>query len=58
MWYHPPDKWWDFMAFVERTNLELLRRFNDEGIEFAFPSQTLYLAGDAARPVQWQNPAN
>ncbi len=42
-WYHPPN-YWDFMKFSEQLNLEILRRFNAEGIEFAFPTQTLYLA--------------
>jgi len=27
--------------------MELLRRFNQEGIEFAFPTRTLYLKKDA-----------
>ena len=49
-WYHPPD-YWGYCAFVERTNLEILERFNAEGIEFAFPTQTLFLAGDANRPL-------
>lgn len=49
-WYHPPD-YWKFMAFGEKVNLEILRRFNEEGIEFAFPTQTLYLAGDPRRPL-------
>jgi len=46
-WYHPPD-WWAYCAFNERVNHELLRRYNDEGIAFAFPTQTLYLEGNAA----------
>lgn len=45
-WYTPPD-WWDYQAFNNDFNLELLRRFNDEGIEFAFPTQTLYLKQDS-----------
>lgn len=49
-WYHPPD-YWDFMTFTENFNKEVLRRFNDEGIDFAFPTQTLYLAGDSSRPL-------
>ncbi|MBW1722661.1 MAG: mechanosensitive ion channel family protein [Deltaproteobacteria bacterium] len=49
-WYHPPN-YWDYMAFSERFNREVLRRFNEEGIEFAFPTQTLYLAGDPSRPL-------
>ncbi|MBU1909239.1 MAG: mechanosensitive ion channel family protein [Verrucomicrobia bacterium] len=49
-WYHPPD-YWAYLAFGERLNLDILRRFNEEGIEFAFPTQTLYLAGDPKRPL-------
>lgn len=49
-WYHPPD-YWSYMAFTEKFNMELFKRFNEEGIEFAFPTQTLYLAGDPARPL-------
>ncbi len=49
-WYHPPD-YWAYMDFSERFNKELFRRFNEEGIDFAFPTQTVYLAGDKARPL-------
>lgn len=49
-WYHPPE-YWDFLAFNERVNMEILRRFNEEGIEFAFPTRTLYMAGDPNRPL-------
>jgi len=48
-WYHPPE-YWDFMRFSEKVNIEILNRFNSEGIDFAFPTQTLYLAGDKKRP--------
>jgi MscS family membrane protein len=47
-WYHPAD-YWDMQEWQQRTCLELLRRFNDEGINFAFPSRTLYLANDDNR---------
>ena len=50
-WYTPPD-YWKAMAFGEKFNMELLRRFNAEGIDFAFPTQTLYLAGDPKRPLK------
>jgi len=49
-WYHPPE-YWKFMAFGEWFNKEVFRRFHEEGIEFAFPTQTLYLAGDPSRPL-------
>jgi len=42
-WYHPAD-YWAYLAFSERLNLQILQRFNAEGIAFAFPTQTLYLA--------------
>jgi len=48
-WYYPPD-YWEFMAFGEKFNKEVFQRFNEEGIEFAFPTQTLFVAGDPARP--------
>lgn len=51
-WYHPPD-WWAYCAFTEWVNKEVFRRFNEEGIDFAFPTQTLYLAGDPKRPLNW-----
>jgi len=46
-WYHPPD-YWDYLAFSEKVNMEILKRFNEAGIEFAFPTQTLYINRDAA----------
>jgi len=49
-WYHPPD-YWAYMDFTERFNKEVFRCFNEEGIEFAFPTQTVYLAGDKTRPI-------
>jgi MscS family membrane protein len=44
-WYHPAD-YWAYMAFNDRLNREILRRFNDEGIRFAFPTRTVHLAGN------------
>lgn len=49
-WYHPAA-WWDYMAFSEQLNKNLFRRYGEEGIEFAFPTQTLFLAGDPGRPL-------
>ena len=43
-WFAPPD-WWQYLAFTHEFNMELLERFNAEGIEFAFPTQTLYVKG-------------
>lgn len=50
LWYHPAN-YWDFQVFIQRTCLEILRRFRDAGIDFAFPSRTVYTAGDDKRPL-------
>jgi MscS family membrane protein len=48
--------WWgstDFKEYLlqfQKLNLELKRRFDAEGINFAFPSQTVYLRQDST----WQ----
>jgi MscS family membrane protein len=48
--------WWNSTDFKEyllqfqKLNLELKRRFDAEGISFAFPSQTVYVRQDSS----WQ----
>jgi len=49
-WYYPPD-YWEYMKFSERVNLRILEQFNAEGIDFAFPTQTVYLANDDKRQM-------
>lgn len=49
-WFTPPE-YWDFQAFNNEVNMEILKRFNVAGIEFAFPTQTLYLANDDKRQL-------
>ena len=34
-----------YMDIQQKMNLEIMRRFEAEGIEFAYPTQTLYLEG-------------
>jgi MscS family membrane protein len=50
-WYHPAD-WWGYSAWLERTCLTILRRFREAEIDFAFPSRTVYVAGDDRRRLQ------
>ena len=38
--------------------MQIMERFNAEGIDFAFPSQTLYLAGDSKRPINLGQPSS
>jgi MscS family membrane protein len=49
-WYHPPI-YWDYLDHATWINLQIKERFNAEGIDFAFPTQTLHLAGDENRPL-------
>jgi len=49
-WYFPPN-YWDFLDLSERVNLKIMRAFEAEGIEFAFPTTTTYLAQDDRRPL-------
>lgn len=41
-WVKPPD-YWLFQEVNEKVNLAIMRAFEAENIEFAFPTQTLYL---------------
>lgn len=52
-WYHPPN-YWDYQAWLQRTCLEIMRRFEAEGIDFAFPTQTVYVANDDKRQLKLQ----
>ena len=36
----------DIMGVQSEINTEILRRFNDKGLEFAFPTQTIYAKTD------------
>jgi len=49
-WFHPPD-YWEATRFAEQVNLRIMRAFEAEGIEFAFPTTTTYLAQDDRRPL-------
>jgi MscS family membrane protein len=52
-WYHPAE-YWDYLQWCEKFNLALMRAYEDEGIEFAFPTTTTYLAQDERRPLSIQ----
>lgn len=49
-WFHPPG-YWAFKEFADLVNVQIKERFDAEGIGFAFPTQTLHLAGDNNRPL-------
>jgi MscS family membrane protein len=49
-WYHPAE-YWDYLEHSHWVNLQIMERFRKEGIDFAFPTQTLHVAGDDKRPI-------
>lgn len=54
-WYQfadDPDRgFFTFLDHCQLVNTKLFRAYGEAGIDFAFPTQTLYLAGDADRRI-------
>lgn len=50
-WFVPASDYWAFMEFDQAFNLAVLRRFNEDGIEFASPKQTLCPASESKRLI-------
>ena len=50
-WYHPAE-YWDYLQHATWINMQIMERFNAEGIDFAFPTRTLHLANDAKRQLK------
>lgn len=50
-WYHPPQ-YWDFVAFSQRVNLQIMRHFEAEGIRLALPASTAFVAQDGQHPLE------
>ena len=54
--------WWDstdfkeYLAGIQSLNLELKRQFDAEGINFAFPSQTVYVRQDSSWKLAEMDP--
>lgn len=48
-WWNSTD-WTEYTLNFQKLNLELKRRFDAEGVAFAFPTQTIYLRQDS----RWQ----
>ena len=49
-WYHPPN-YWDFLAFSQRLNLEIKRRFAAADIEFALPATSAVIRQQDDEPL-------
>jgi MscS family membrane protein len=51
VWYHPGD-YFAAQEWNHKMNIKILKRFNSEGLEFAFPTNTTYLAYDDKRKLR------
>jgi len=49
-WYHPA-KLYKSRAFGQKVNLKIMEEFEQEGIKFAYPSTTTYLAQEDNQPL-------
>jgi len=49
-WYAPPV-YWDYVEHAQRLNLRIFEEFEKAGIELAFPTRTVRLAGDPKREM-------
>ncbi len=49
-WFHPAE-YWKFLEFGQKLNTAIMEQFEAEGIRFALPSTTTFLAQDESRPV-------
>ena len=56
-WFQPADGW-AYLEHAQAFNLKLIRAFAGAGIEFAFPTRTLYLAGDPRRQLAVRHAAD
>ncbi len=51
LWFNTRD-FWQSLDWADEINRAILKRFNGEGLEFAFPTSTTYLAYDSKREVE------
>ncbi len=47
-WYHPPRRW-KALAFDEQVNMEIIRRFSEEGIKLALPASKTYFSQEESQ---------
>ena len=51
VWFQTLD-YLQFLRWKHEINLEILRRFNAAGLNFAFPTNTTFVAGDRNYPLE------
>ncbi len=52
-WYRPDD-YWRFLKFSQEVNLQIIRAFKKENIEFAFPTSKTFIAHEEGDGLQVQ----
>lgn len=57
VWYHPGD-WVAAMTWWSKKNLEVLTRFNQEKLNFAFPTNTTHIVNDGGKKFEITNVAD
>jgi MscS family membrane protein len=51
-WYNPPN-YWEFLAFSEKVNLEIVREFEEQGVQFSLPFRVTHTSIDSEeKPVE------
>jgi small-conductance mechanosensitive channel len=56
-WYAPVDGW-AYMEHCERVNYRIMEEFERLGVEFAFPSRTVYVVNQDKRPLAAERSRN
>jgi MscS family membrane protein len=52
-WFEPA-LWWDYQAWLQDKCLRIMRSFAQEGIEFAFPTRTLFVENAGKTPASFR----
>ena len=51
-WYNPPN-YWEFLAFSEKVNLEIVRAFEEQGVQFSLPFRVTHTSIDSEeKPIE------
>lgn len=56
-WYHPPN-YWDYVAYGEKLNLQIMEALSAEGIRLALPASETHFSSDDLRSLTNLEEAN
>jgi MscS family membrane protein len=52
-WYAPP-RYWDFLAFSQKVNLDICRAFEGQGIQFSLPTRVTHVDKESREPFEFR----